>query len=240
MRMRAYGCMSLYLSQVLMLSHLIFPILPLLCSCFLQFLSTSFLLPPRLIRGTPQRWRIIPGRSSESFMSWEDSLARVLPALFPPLQIPAPASLPPSLPRSYTVCVFHTCLCSLSLWSPFAFFCAEDVTYTTSSCSESTNTTQTAGTGIHLQVLELNSDTDCCSALLWASGISEEPGKGSCFRGAAGTQSQKSHTTVKGSWLKCCTQTSNLINFKSWRSRIVAHLQPEDPTHLSGPLHTRF
>lgn len=59
------------------------PILPLLCYCFLQCLSTSFILPLLLITGTPQRWRIIPVRSSKSFMSWEDTLVRVLPVLFP-------------------------------------------------------------------------------------------------------------------------------------------------------------
>lgn len=60
-----------------------FPILPLLCRCFLEFLAASFPLPSLLIRGTPQRWGIIPVRSSESFMSWEDTLARVLLAPFP-------------------------------------------------------------------------------------------------------------------------------------------------------------
>lgn len=49
----------------------------------LQFLSTSFPLPSLLIRGTPKRWRIIPVRRGESFMSWEDTVARVLPAPFP-------------------------------------------------------------------------------------------------------------------------------------------------------------
>lgn len=66
-----------------MLSHSIVPILARLCPCFLQFLSTSFLLPYLLIKGTPQRWRIIPVRSSKSFMSWEDMLGSVLPASFP-------------------------------------------------------------------------------------------------------------------------------------------------------------
>lgn len=60
-----------------------FPILPILCRCFLQFLSTSSPLPSPLIRGTPKRWRIIPVRRGESFMSWEDTVARVLPAPFP-------------------------------------------------------------------------------------------------------------------------------------------------------------
>lgn len=76
---RACRCMRLYFSLVLTLSRLIVPILPLLCSCFLQFLSTSSRLPSPLIRGTPQRWRIIPDWSSEAFMSWEDTLARGLP-----------------------------------------------------------------------------------------------------------------------------------------------------------------
>lgn len=104
-----------------------FPILPLLCRGFLEFLSTSFPLPSPLIRGTPQRWRIIPVRSSESFMSWEDTLARVLLAPFPlhrylP-QLPSLAlspslfNLPPSV--FYFLCLcFHPCLCSPSLWSP--------------------------------------------------------------------------------------------------------------------------
>lgn len=113
MWMKAYGCMSLYLSLVIVRSRLIFPILPLLCPCFLQFLSTYFLLPSLLIRGTPQRWRIIPVWSSESFMSWEDTLARVLPAPFPLYrylhQFPGLLSL--------RLC-FHSCLCSPSLRSP--------------------------------------------------------------------------------------------------------------------------
>lgn len=48
-------CTSLYLSLRLVFSLLIFPILPLLCPCFLQFLSTSFPLPSLFIRGNPQR-----------------------------------------------------------------------------------------------------------------------------------------------------------------------------------------
>lgn len=59
-----------------------FPMLPLFCPCFLQFLSNSFLLPYLLIRGTPQRMCIIPVRRCKPFMSWEDMLARVLPVSF--------------------------------------------------------------------------------------------------------------------------------------------------------------
>lgn len=151
MWMRADGCMSLYLSLVFLCSRLIFPILLLLSPCFLQFLSTSFLLPSPLIRGTPQRWKIIPVRSSESFMSWEDMLVRVLPALFPLYrylhQLPGPTVsslfLPPSPLSSLLWLCFHPCLCSLSLWRHIGS--AGDVTNTTSLCLGSTNTTQTPG-----------------------------------------------------------------------------------------------
>lgn len=78
-----WTCVSQWNSLALQLSHLISPILTFLCPCFPQFLSTSLLLPYLLIIGTPQRWRIIPVRHSKSFMSWEDMLARVLPAPFP-------------------------------------------------------------------------------------------------------------------------------------------------------------
>lgn len=79
------GCtVRLFISPWCSCSHVSFFLSSLLlCPRFLQFLSTSSLLPSLLIRGTPQRWRIIPVRSSESFMSWEDTLARALPALFP-------------------------------------------------------------------------------------------------------------------------------------------------------------
>lgn len=63
-KVRADGCMYLYPSLVHMFSRLIFPILSLLCPCFLQFLSTFFPLLSLLIRGTPQRCRIIPVRST--------------------------------------------------------------------------------------------------------------------------------------------------------------------------------
>lgn len=79
-RMRVSG--SKCLSAALVRSQISFPILPLLCPCFLQFLSNSFLLPYLLIRGTPQRMCIIPVRSCKPFMSWEDMLARVLPVPF--------------------------------------------------------------------------------------------------------------------------------------------------------------
>lgn len=77
---RVSGCRSL--SVVLAHWQTGFPILPLLCPCFLQFLSNSFLLPYLLIRGTPQRMCIIPVRSCKPFMSWEDMLARMLPVPF--------------------------------------------------------------------------------------------------------------------------------------------------------------
>lgn len=70
------------LSVVLVRSWIRFPILSLLCPCFLQFLSNAFLLPYLLIRGTPQRTCIIPVWSCKPFMSWEDVLVRVLPVPF--------------------------------------------------------------------------------------------------------------------------------------------------------------
>lgn len=101
--------MSLYLSGLLALTFNFPHPLLLLCPCFFQFLSTSFLV---LIRGTPQRWRIIPVWSSESFMSWEDTLASVASSLSS-AQIPASAlrlcrlSLaPPHLSSLYSACVF--------------------------------------------------------------------------------------------------------------------------------------
>lgn len=78
----SHGWELVSLSVALARSKISFPILPLLCPCFLQFLSNSFLLPYLLIRGTPQRMCIIPVRSCKPFMSWEDMLARVLPVPF--------------------------------------------------------------------------------------------------------------------------------------------------------------
>lgn len=78
--MRVSACESL--SVALVHLQISFPILPLLCPCFFQFLSNSFLLPYLLIRRTPQRMCIIPVRSCKPFMSWEDMLARVLPVPF--------------------------------------------------------------------------------------------------------------------------------------------------------------
>lgn len=78
--MRVSECKSLFVALACL--QVSFPILPVLCPCFLQFLSNSFLLPYLLIRGTPQRMCIIPVRSCKPFMSWEDMLARVLPVPF--------------------------------------------------------------------------------------------------------------------------------------------------------------
>lgn len=139
-----------------MLSHSIFPILPRLCPCFLQFLSASFLLPYLLIKGTPQRWRIIPVRSSKSFMSWEDMLARVLPASSPLHgylhQLPRLASSL-SLTRSFPspfLPVFH--FSALVVAPVFLFSFTEEpitsarvVTNTASVCLDSANMTQTHG-----------------------------------------------------------------------------------------------
>lgn len=131
-----------------------FPILPLLCPCFLEFLSTSFPLPSLLIRGTPQRWRIIPIRSRESFMSWEDTLARALLAPFPLHrylhQLPSLA-----LPLFLFSTSLPWLLLSALVFSPMFMFSfimgpigsAVDVTNTTSACLDGTNTTQTPGSG---------------------------------------------------------------------------------------------
>lgn len=122
--MRVNGCKSLCV--VLARSQISFPILLLLCPCFLQFLSNSFLLPYLLIRGTPQRMCIIPVRSCKPFMSWEDMLARMLLVSFSlddtciNFSFPDKCSIsfylnPPSLFRFHLLSSFFTLLMFLFL-----------------------------------------------------------------------------------------------------------------------------
>lgn len=54
-----------------------------------------------LTRGTPQRCRIIPVRDFKSFMSWEDTLVRALPAPFPLCRYLHQPSLAVSLPSCF-------------------------------------------------------------------------------------------------------------------------------------------
>lgn len=141
----------MYVSLSLMVSYLIFPILPHLCPCSFQFISASFLLPSVLIRGTPKRCRIIPVRSSKSFMSWEDTLARVLPALFPLyrylhqlLGLAVSLFISTSLlSRFLTLLVFYSMFMFSFIMEPIGS--AGDMTNTTRLCLHRRNTTQTPG-----------------------------------------------------------------------------------------------